>query len=148
MQKNMKYIFKRAAAVVVLGIPIEMILTVFDLQVAPILPIEFRVNWPLGLRSRISKYIFKKAAVASILYFWYNDIAIFDQPVTLVIPTKLPVNWSFGSGEKIEKNSFWRLWRLSLISGRNSFSYILTSLSRTRLFRITAYLEVKIWSLF
>ena len=33
-------------------------------------------------------------------------------------------------------------------NGGTSTKYSRTSLSRTRLFRITAYLEVKIWSLF
>ena len=34
------------------------------------------------------------------------------------------------------------------LDGNTAFKYSRTSLSRTRLFRITAYLEVKIWSLF
>ena len=38
--------------------------------------------------------------------------------------------------------------RRAIFSRHGSYSYSRTSLSRTRLFRITAYLEVKIWSLF
>ena len=30
----------------VLGFPIETILAIFDLQVTPMLPTMFRVNWP------------------------------------------------------------------------------------------------------
>ena len=37
-----------------LGFPIRMLLAIFDLQVAPILPIKFGVNWFFGLRRKIS----------------------------------------------------------------------------------------------
>ena len=45
--------------------------------------------------------------------------------------------------------SFFSIWVTDTLSGEETLSkYSRTSLSRTRLFRITAYLEVKIWSLF
>ena len=33
-----------------LGFPIETILAIFDLQVTPMLPTKYRVNWPSGVR--------------------------------------------------------------------------------------------------
>ena len=48
---------------------IGLILAMFDLQVALILPIKFPVDWPIWLRRKISKQIFKMATVASILDF-------------------------------------------------------------------------------
>ena len=45
----------------------EMILAVFDLQVAPILPTKFRVNWPFGSGEKKFKNIFKMAASLIIL---------------------------------------------------------------------------------
>ena len=47
-----------------LGFSVGMILAIFDLQVAPILAIKFLVNWPFGLRRRLSKYIFRTASVS------------------------------------------------------------------------------------
>ena len=38
-----------------LRFPIGTILAIFDLQVTPMLPIEFRVNWLLGLREEAKK---------------------------------------------------------------------------------------------
>ena len=32
-----------------LGFPIETILAIFDLQVTPMLPTKYRVNWPRGV---------------------------------------------------------------------------------------------------
>ena len=53
-----------------LGFLIGMIFANFDLQVAQILPIKFRVKWPLRLRKlKTFKQIFKMAAVTSILDF-------------------------------------------------------------------------------
>ena len=31
-----------------LGFPIGMILAIFDLQITPVLPTRFAINWPLG----------------------------------------------------------------------------------------------------
>ena len=33
-----------------LGFPIRMILATFDLQVAPMLPTKFQINWPRGVQ--------------------------------------------------------------------------------------------------
>ena len=34
-----------------------MILAVFDLQVAPILPTKFRVNWPFGSGEEVQQFV-------------------------------------------------------------------------------------------
>ena len=52
-----------------LGFPIETILASFDLQVIPMLPAKFRVNWPFSSDRRREKLIFKMAAMAVILDF-------------------------------------------------------------------------------
>ena len=51
-----------------LGFPIGTILAIFDLQVTPMLPSKFGVNWPFGSGEE-AKNIFKMAAMAAILDF-------------------------------------------------------------------------------
>ena len=52
-----------------LGFPIGMILAIFDLQVTPMLPSKFGVNWPFGSGKEAKNKIFKMAAMAAILDF-------------------------------------------------------------------------------
>ena len=52
-----------------LGFQIGTILAIFDLQVIPMLPSKFGVNWPFGSGEEAKKYIFKMAATAAILDF-------------------------------------------------------------------------------
>ena len=75
-------------------------------------PTKFQVNWP-----RRPSWISDR-----------NDFSYFLQ-VTLMLPTKFQVNWPFGSGEKAIKKRFsrWRLWRPSMISYWNDFSYVLST---------------------
>ena len=54
-----------------LGFLIGTILAIFDLQVTPILPTDFHVNWP----------------------FESGEEAIFYLEVTTILPTKFQVNW-------------------------------------------------------
>ena len=49
-------------------------LAIFDLQVIPMLPAKFRVNWP---SRRSEKLIFKMATVAAILDFQWDDFSYF-----------------------------------------------------------------------
>ena len=51
-----------------LGFPISTILASFDLQVTPMLPSKFGVNWPFGSGEE-AKNRFKMAAMAAILDF-------------------------------------------------------------------------------
>ena len=63
------------------------------LQVAPILPSKFRVNWPF--RSEV-----KNGGSCGHLELSVGTIlAIYYLQVTSTLPTKFGVNWPFGSGE-------------------------------------------------
>ena len=84
-----------------------MILAIFDLQVTPMLPTKFPVNWPCHLGFPIS-----------------TILATFDLQVILMLPSKFGVNWPFGSGEEA-KNRFsrWLPGWPSWISDQHDFSY-------------------------
>ena len=96
-----------------LGFPIGTILATFDLQVTPMLPTKFQVNWHLGLGEEAKN----RFTIGTIL-------AIFDLHATPMLPSKFGDNWPFGSGEEA-KNRFsrWLPWQPSWISDRNIFSY-------------------------
>ena len=108
-----------------LGFPIGMILAIFDLQVTPMLPSKFGVNWPFGsgkeAKNRFPRWLPWRPSWISnqhdFSYFFYLQ-------VTPMLPSKFGVNWPFGSGEEA-KNRFsrWRPWRPSWISERHDFSY-------------------------
>ena len=75
-----------------LGFPIGMILAIFYLQVTPIVPIKFRVNWPFDSA--------EDGGHGSYLGFPIGPIlAVFDLQVTPILPTKVRANWPFGSRE-------------------------------------------------
>ena len=71
-------------------VPIGTILAIFYLQVAPMLPTKFQVNWPFGSGEEV-KNRFSRFPIRTIL-------AIFDLQVTLIIPTKFQVSWPFHGG--------------------------------------------------
>ena len=105
-----------------LGFPIGIILAIFDLEVTPMLPTKFGVNWLLGLGVEAKKIDFQDGGH---LGFPIGTIlAISDLQVTLMLPSKFGVKWPFGSGEEA-KNRFsrWWPWWPSWISDRNDFSY-------------------------
>ena len=88
----------------------RMILASFDLQVIPILPIKFRLNWP-SIQEKKFKIAFQDGNCDSHLVFPIGTIlSIFDLKVTSMILTKFQVNWTFGSREEA-KNRFSR-WRV------------------------------------
>ena len=62
-----------------LGFPIGTILAFFYLQVAPIIPAKFRVNWPFGSGDEAQNRSNNAAmvAMAAILDSSRNDLAIF-----------------------------------------------------------------------
>ena len=99
------------------GFPIGMILAIFNLQVTPMLPTKFRVNWPFGsgeeAKNRFSRW--RPSWISD-----PNDFSYFWSTSHPELPTKFRVNWSFGSGEEA-KNRFsrWPPW----ISDRYDFSY-------------------------
>ena len=91
-----------------LGLPIGMILALFDLQVTPMFLIKFRVNWPLVQKRKIH---FKMAAMAAILDSDWNDFSNFFLQVTPKLPTKFGVSWPFSSGAEAENRfSRWLPW--------------------------------------
>ena len=82
-----------------LGFTIVTILAIFDLQVTPMLPTKFWVNWPFSsgeeAKNRFSRWLPWRPS-------WISDftiLAIFDLQVTPMSPTKFGVNWPFDAGE-------------------------------------------------
>ena len=72
-----------------LGFTIGTILAIFDLQVIPMLPTKFRVNWHFcsgeEAKNRFSRW--RPSWISD-----RNNLAIFDLHVTLMLPTKFRVN--------------------------------------------------------
>ena len=91
-----------------LGFPISTILAIFDLQVTPMLPSKFGVNWPFGSGGE-AKIDFQDGGHLG--FPTSTILAIFDHQVTQMLPSKFGVNWPFGSGEEV-KNRFsrWQPW--------------------------------------
>ena len=101
-----------------LGFLIRRILTIFDLQVIPMLPTKFQVSWPFGSGDATNR--FQDGNHGSSLGFLTGTIlTIFDLQVSLMLPTKFQVSWPFGSGEEVKN----RLSRWRQQSNRNNFSY-------------------------
>ena len=83
-----------------LGFRIETILAIFDLQVTPMLPIKFQVNWPFG-SGEAAKIDFQDCRHCGHLGFPIGTIlAIFYLQVTPMLPTKFQINLPFCSGEE------------------------------------------------
>ena len=74
-EKQPKTVFQDGCHCGHLGFPIWTILAIFDLQVTPMLPSKFPVNWPFGSVKQTKK---KRNDLAS--YFFYLQ-------VTLMLPT-------------------------------------------------------------
>ena len=88
-----------------LGFLIGTILAIFDLQVTPMLPTMFAVNWLLG--SEEAKNSFQDGCHGGHLGFPIGMIlAIFDLQVTPMFPSKFGGNWPFGSGEEAQNRFF------------------------------------------
>ena len=79
-----------------LGFPISIILAIFYLQVTPMLPTKFGINWPF----RSGEEGYHGFPIGTIL-------AIFDLQVTPMLPNKFRVNWLLSLGEEM-KNRFSR----------------------------------------
>ena len=76
-----------------LGFPIRMILAIFDLQVTPMFPTKFQVNWPFDseeVKNRFSRWWPSWISNQNDFHFF------FDQQVNLMLPIKFQVNWPFG----------------------------------------------------
>ena len=81
-----------------LGFLIGTILAIFDLQVTPMLPSKFGVNWPFASGEE-AKNRFQDGCHGGHLGFSIGTIlAIFNLQVTPMHPTKYRVNWPRGVG--------------------------------------------------
>ena len=74
-----------------LGFPIGIILAIFDLQVTPMLPTNFKVSWPFHSGGEV-KNRFPIGTISAIFYL----------QVTLMLPTKFQINLFNGSGGVVE----------------------------------------------
>ena len=101
-----------------LGFTIGTILAIFDLRVTPMLPINFRVNWP-SVQEKKWKIEFQDGCHGRDLGYPIGTIlAIFD-PMS---PAKFGVNWPFGAGKEAKyRFSRWLPWWPSWISDQNDF---------------------------
>ena len=79
------------------------ILAILDLQVTPMLPSKFQVNWPF---SSEEKNRFSMAGGGHLGFPIKTILAIFDVQVSLMLLTEFQVNWPFGSGEEAKKQIF------------------------------------------
>ena len=100
-----------------LGFPTETVLATFDLQVTPMFPTKFQVNWPLGSGEEAIDF----QDGHHLRFLIRTILAIFNLQVTPKLPTYVQVNWPFGSGREV-KNRFSR-WPPSWISDWNNLSY-------------------------
>ena len=74
-----------------LGFPISMILSIFDLQVTPMLPNKFVESTGLSVQEKKRKIDFQDGGHGGHLGFPIGTIlAIFDLQVTPMLPTKYP----------------------------------------------------------
>ena len=91
------------------GFLIGTILSTFDLQVTPMLPTKFQVNWLFGseeeAKNRFSRWTPKRSSWISDR----NDFSHFSvyQQFIRMLPTELQNNWLFSSGKEA-KNKFSR----------------------------------------
>ena len=83
--------------------PIGTILALFNLQVTPILPIKFQVNWPSGSGEEAEKKDFQDSRHGGHIAFPIGTIlAIFALQDTLMLPAKFQVNWASRFRKKSE----------------------------------------------
>ena len=79
-----------------LGFPIGPILAIFDLQVTPMIPTTFQVNWPFGSGEE-AKIDFQHSHGIHLGFQIIKILAIFNLQVTPMFPIKFQVIWPFGS---------------------------------------------------
>ena len=85
-------IFKMASIAVILDFKYGTILTIFDLQVTPILPTKFQVKQPFGSGEEVQT----DSQDGGHLEFWIRtSLVIFDLQVSPILPTKL---WELAQG--------------------------------------------------
>ena len=100
----------------------EWSLAIFDLQVAPKLPIKFRISLPYRSREEVQNNFLRWRLWRPSRIFHQNYHSYFYLQVIPKLLTKFRVNWHFGSGVQ-NRFSRWRPWKQSWISNRDDFSY-------------------------
>ena len=135
-EKKRKIYFQDSSYGGHLGFPIGTILAIlFYLQVTPMLPTKFQVNWPFhsGEEAKNKFSGWRPCWISdrndfSYLFFFF--CFFFGSTGHPMLPTKFQVHWPFVSGEEA-KNKFsrWWPWRPSWISNRNNFSYLFIYMS-------------------
>ena len=102
------------------GFPIGTILYIYNLQVIPMLPVKFQVNWPFG--SGEEAKIFKMATIAAILDFRSERLAILIYQSPEYVLTSFEAN-DLSVLRRTEKIfSRWRPWRPSSILDWNNLA--------------------------
>ena len=77
----------------------------FDLQVTPIFPTKFQVNWP-AVQWKKFKIDFQDGGRGGHLGFPSKRFYFFYLQVVLILPSRFRVSWSFGSGEEVQNIYF------------------------------------------
>ena len=107
-----------------LGFRIGTVLAIFDLEVTPMLPTEFQVNWPFGSGEKAKNRFSRWPPWQPYWISDQTDFSYFYLQVTLMLPTEFQVNWPFGSGEEAKSRfARWPPRRPFWILDRNNFSY-------------------------
>ena len=63
-----------------------MILAIFDLQVTPMLPTKFQVNWPFGSGEEAKNMFLRWLPLLHLGFLILMILAIFDLQVTPMLP--------------------------------------------------------------
>ena len=121
-----------------LGSLIEIIIAYFDLQVCPMFPTKFQVNWSFGSGEATKTKIYKMAA-------GQNDFSYFDlQITTCFLPGFKSIGISVQKKKQI-KFSRRRPWRPFRISDRNDFGYFLSTSHTDASYRVPSQLVFRFW---
>ena len=94
-RKSSKQIFKMAAMAAIWDFLSQRFELFFLLQVIPMLPTKFRVNWPFSSEEEEKKRFSRWPP--SWIFDW-NDFSYFYIYI-MMLPTNFQINWPFGSGK-------------------------------------------------
>ena len=99
LKKKLKINFQDGRHGCHLGFPIGTILAIFDIQVTPMLPTRFQVNWPFGSGEEVNNKFSRWPP-----FLIGRFLTIFNLHVAPILPPKLRVNWPFVSGEEAKND--------------------------------------------
>ena len=116
LEKKRKIDFKDGGHGGHLGFPIGTLLTIIDVQVTPMLPTKFQVNWPFGSgveAKNKKKKKKKKSWISDRSYFSY--FLIYKSPWCFLASFK-------STGLSVQENKRFSRWGPSWISDRNDLA--------------------------